>query len=145
MQASRRVVQALPRLAPGQQARNMSGHGTPEENTKWMKFWMYSTFVSVPLVAAFGYYTWYEPNQPVHPLDKPFHNFACFAIVSGFLRHAGPSRVSVDILSTCLCRMHGEHEHHHQPKYAYLKKRDKKFPWGSQCDLLDFSCGQEGH
>lgn len=66
MQASsRRVVQALPRLAPGQQVRNMSGHGSVEDNTKWMTFWMYSTFVALPLVTAFGYYTWCVSTRSV--------------------------------------------------------------------------------
>jgi hypothetical protein len=77
----------------------MSGHGTAEDNTKWMSFWMYTTFVAVPLVTAFGYYTWTT----------------------------------------------GHHGHHEQPKYAYLKKRDRKFPWGNNCDLFDFSCGKEAH
>ena len=39
----------------------------------------------------------------------------------------------------------GHHDHHDQPHYAYLKKRDKKFPWGTNCDLFDFNCGKEGH
>jgi hypothetical protein len=35
------------------------------------------------------------------------------------------------------------HDHHDQPHYCYLKKRDRKFPWGTNCDLFDFRCGQE--
>lgn len=35
------------------------------------------------------------------------------------------------------------HDHHEQPSYPYLKKRDRPtFPWGSSCDLFDFNCKQ---
>ena len=38
------------------------------------------------------------------------------------------------------------HEHSHGgPKYPYLKKRERKFPWGTNCDLFDFDCGNEAH
>ena len=41
--------------------------------------------------------------------------------------------------------MSQSHDHHEQPKYPYLKKRDKpKFPWGSSCDLFDFHCAAHG-
>jgi hypothetical protein len=33
------------------------------------------------------------------------------------------------------------HAHHAAPHYPYLKKRDRKFPWGTNCDLFDLHCG----
>lgn len=96
LQYSRR---ALARAAPfGQQSRNMSAHGSYEDNIKAMKFWTYCSFLALPPVAAFGFYT----------------------------------------------MSHGHHHDHEAPAYPYMKKRDKKFPWGSSCDLFDFSCMAKG-
>lgn len=95
MQALQQSRRALARAAPfGQQSRNMSAHGSLEDNSKSMKFWTYCTFLAIPPVAAYGFYTMSQ----------------------------------------------GHHHAHDAPSYAYLKKRDRKFPWGSSCDLFDFSC-----
>jgi hypothetical protein len=94
MQAVQKAARLLPRQPVGQQIRNMSSHGSVEENTKWMQFWMYTTIVATPVVTAFGYYT----------------------------------------------MSHGHHDHHDAPSYPYIKKRDRKFPWGTNCDLFDFHC-----
>lgn len=97
MQAARSASKLLAatRTGSGQQVRHMSGHGTPEENAKWMKLWTYTTYVAVPVCGVLGVYM-----------------------------------------------MSQSHGHHEQPKYAYLKKRDRKFPWGNSCDLFDFNCGK---
>jgi len=39
---------------------------------------------------------------------------------------------------------HGHEHGDHPPHYPYLKKRDRKFPWGTNCDLFDYSCGTNG-
>jgi hypothetical protein len=97
-QRSTRLMASAISRQHGAQVRQMSSHGTPEENAKWMKLWTYTTFAAFPVLIGFGYY----------------------------------------------CMSH-EHDHHAQPKYPYLKRREKKFPWGSDCDLFDMRCAQGHH
>ena len=56
MQAARSAAVQMARQAPGQQVRNMSGHGTPAENARWMQFWTYTTYAALPVLLGVGAY-----------------------------------------------------------------------------------------
>lgn len=57
-----------------------------------------------------------------------------------YITFAAVPSVAIFGIYTCM----NEHEHgHHAPDYPYLKKLDKKYPWGSKCNLFDFTCTDE--